>query len=98
MEPTDFIVGYSIDSNNIEYVKLHAIADYPPTANANNQGGPIVPNNARIETYAVLGAEHKKRIEHLIVKRADRSKNAGTPLSSPTYKEEIEYLEKVLKG
>lgn len=98
MESTDFIVGYSIDSNNIEYVKLHAIADYPPTANASNQGGPIVPDNARIETYAVLGAEHKKKIEHLIVKKADRSKNTGTPLSSPTYKEEIEYLEKVLKG
>jgi hypothetical protein len=98
MEPTDFIVGYSIDSNNIEYVKLHAIADYPPTANASNQGGPIVPENARIETYAVLGAEHKKKIEHLIVKRVDRSKNAGTPLTSPTYKEEIEYLERALKG
>ena len=98
MDPTDFIVGYSIDSNNIEYVKLHAIADYPPTANAGNQGGPIVPENARIETYAVLGAEHKKRIEHLIVKRVDRSKNAGTPLTSPTYKEEIDYLERALKG
>ena len=98
MEPTDFIVGYSIDSNGIEYVKLHAISDYPPRANAGAQGGPFVPDNARIETYAVLGAEHRKKIEHLIVKREDRSKNAGTPLSSPIYKEEIEYLERALKG
>ena len=98
MEPTDFIVGYSIDSNNIEYVKLHAIADYPPTANASNQGGPIVPNNARIETYAVLGAEHRRRVEHLIVPRAKRSVEIGTPLSSPTLKEEIDYLEKILKN
>lgn len=98
MEPTDFIVGYSLDSNNIEYVKLHAISDYPPTANAGAQGGVFVPDNTRVETYAVLGAEHKKRVEHLIVKKADRSKIAGTPLSSPTYKDEIEYLEKVLKA
>ena len=98
MEPTDFIVGYSLDSNNIEYVKLHAISDYPPTANAGAQGGVFVPDNTRVETYAVLGAEHKKRVEHLIVKKADRSKIAGTPLSSPAHKDEIEYLEKVLKS
>jgi len=98
MEPTDFIVGYSIDSNNIEYVKLHAISDYKPSSTAGAQGGAFVPDNTRIETYAVLGAEHKKKIEHLIVKKADRSKIAGTPLSSPTHKEEIEYLEKVLKN
>lgn len=98
MEPTDFIVGYSLDSNNIEYVKLHAISDYPPTANAGAQGGVFVPDNTRVETYAVLGAEHKKRVEHLIVKKADRSKIAGTPLSSPAHKDEIEYLEKVLKA
>lgn len=96
MEPTDFIVGYSLDSNNIEYVKLHAISDYPPTANAGAQGGVFVPVNARVDTYAVLGAEHKKRVEHLIAKKADRSKIAGTPLSSPVHKDEIEYLEKVL--
>ena len=98
MEPTDFIVGYSLDSNNIEYVKLHAISDYPPTANAGAQGGVFVPDNTRVETYAVLGAEHKKRVEHLIVKKADRSKIAGTPLSSHAHKDEIEYLEKVLKS
>lgn len=98
MEPTDFIVGYSLDSNNLEYVKLHAISDYPPTANAGAQGGVFVPDNTRVETYAVLGAEHKKRVEHLIVKKADRSKIAGTPLSSPAHKDEIEYLEKVLKA
>ena len=98
MEATDYLVGYSLDSNNIEYVKLHAISDYPPRSNAGAQGGPFVPNNARVETYAVLGAEHKKRIEHLIVPRTKRSSEIGTPLSSPTLKGEIEYLEKILKG
>lgn len=97
MDPIDFIIGYSIDSNGIEYVKLHAISDYTPSATPGAQGGVFVPDNTRVETYAVLGAEHRKRIAHLIVKKADRSKIAGTPLSSPTNKGEIEYLEKALK-
>lgn len=96
VEPTDFIVGYSIDSNGIEYVKLHAVSDYSPATSTGAQGGTFVPDNARVETYAIVGAEHKKRIEHLIMKKADRSKSAGTPLSSPALKDEIEYLEKVM--
>ena len=98
VEPTDFIVGYSIDCNGIEYVKLHAVSDYTLAANPGAQGGAFVPDNARVETYAIVGAEHKKRIEHLIMKKADRSKSAGTPLSSPALKDEIEYLENVLKN
>ena len=98
MHATDFLVGYSIDSNGIEYVKLHAISDYSPTASASNQGSPFVPDANRIETYAVIGAEHKKRVEHLVGTKAKRSAEAGTPLTSPTWKDEIEYLEKVLKG
>lgn len=97
MDSTDYLVGYIIDSNGIEYAKLHAISDYIPRANAGAQGDPFVPDNARIETYAVLGAEHRKRIEHLISTKAKRSSDIGTPLSSPTLKNEIEYLEQVLK-
>ena len=97
-ESTDYVAGYSIDSNGIEYVKLHAISDYTPSATPGAQGGTFVPDKARVETYALLGAEHRKRIEHLIVPRTKRSVEVGTPLSSPTLKEEIDYLEKVLKS
>jgi len=98
MDPTDYLVGYIIDSNGIEYVKLHAISDYIPATTTGAQGGPFVPKNARVETYAVLGAEHKKKIEHLISTKTKRSSDLGTPLTSPTHKDEIEYLEKVLKA
>jgi hypothetical protein len=97
-ESTDYVAGYSIDSNGIEYVKLHAISDYTPSATPGAQGGTFVPDKARVETYALLGAEHRRRIEHLIVPRTKRSVEVGTPLSSPTLKEEIDYLEKVLKS
>lgn len=98
MDPTDYLVGYILDSNGIAYVKLHAISDFPPRANAGAQGGPFVPDNARVETYVVLGAEHRRRVEHLISTRAKRSSDIGTPLTSLTLKDEIEYLEKVIKG
>lgn len=98
MHATDFLVGYSIDSNGIESVKLHAISDYGTTASAANQGAPFLPDTSRIVTYAVIGAEHKKNIAHLIVTKAKRSVEVGTPLSSLTQKEEIEYLEKVVKN
>ena len=98
MHATDFLVGYSIDSNGIESVKLHAISDYGTTASAANQGAPFLPDTSRIVTYAVIESEHKKNIAHLIVTKAKRSVEVGTPLNSLTQKEEIEYLEKVLKA
>lgn len=98
MHATDFLVGYSVDSNGIESVKLHAISDYGTTASAANQGAPFLPDTSRIETYAVIGAEHKKNVAHLIVPKSKRSSEVGTPLSSPTQKDEIEYLEKILKS
>jgi len=98
MHATDFLVGYSVDSNGIEAVKLHAISDYGTTASAANQGSPFLPDTSRIETYAVIGAEHKKNVAHLIVTKAKRSVEVGTPLTSPALKNEIEYLEKILKG
>ena len=98
MLATDFLVGYSVDSNGIESVKLHAISDYGTTASAANQGAPFLPDTSRIETFAVIGAEHKKNIAHLIVTKAKRSVEVGTPLSSPTLKNEIEYLERILQA
>lgn len=98
MHATDFLVGYSVDSNGIEAVKLHAISDYGTTASAANQGSPFLPDTSRIETYAVIGAEHKKNVVHLIVTKAKRSVEVGTPLTSPALKNEIEYLENILKG
>ena len=99
MHATDFLVGYSVDSNGIEYVKLHAISDYPPTASAANQGSPFVPESgSKIVTFGVIGAEHKRNVAHLIITKAKRSVEMGTPLTSPTLKEEIDYLQKALNN
>lgn len=96
MLPTDYLVGYSVDSDGIMKVKLHSILDYPTNDSSKAKGGAFLPDNCSIKTYAVIGSEHKKKVAHLIVPKAKRTQDAGIPLDSVSCKPEIEYLEKVL--
>ena len=96
MHATDFLVGYSVDHNGTECVKLHAISDYTTTSSATNQGSPFVPKDWQIQTFATIGAEHLKKVEHLIVVKAKRAADPGTTLASVSLKDEIDYLENVL--
>lgn len=98
MHPTDFLVGYSIDSDGVEHVKLHSISDYTVTQSAANEGSAFIPQNDKVLQYAVIGAEHKNKVKHLIVPKGGRSNNPGPALSSPSIKNEIEYIKKVLEG
>ncbi len=96
MLPTDYLVGYSVDSNGVMKVKLHSILDYPTNDSSKAKGGSFLPDNCSIKTYAVIGSEHKKKVAHLIVPKTKRTQDAGIPLDSVSCKTEIEYLEKVL--
>ena len=96
MLPTDYLVGYSVDSDGTTKVKLHSILDYPTNDSSNAKGGPFLPDDCSIKTYTVIGAEHRKMVAHLIVPKKKRSQEAGISLNSVTCKAEIEYLEKVL--
>ena len=97
MHATDYIVGYSVDSNGIQSVKLHSISDFNPTASPTNQGYQFIPDTSKIVTFATIGSEHKKHLAHLIVPKAKRTIDAGTPLSSPTFSDELEYLRKLFE-
>lgn len=99
MHKTDYLVGYSVDHNGDVRVKLHAISDYETTRSAKNQGAPFLPSGWQIKSFSTIGAEHRKKVEHLVVTKANRTREAGTPLTSDNaqMKEEIGYLEKVLK-
>lgn len=94
-QPTDFIAGYSIDANCIEYVKLLSVSDFNPTANGSNQGGPFVPDTCKMTAFAIVGAEHKKNVPHLIGTKQRRSTDPGTPLNSPVHEVEIRYLKQL---
>lgn len=98
MLPTDFLVGYCLDSDGVLKVKLHSILDYSTNDSSKAKGAPFLPDDCCIKTYAVIGSEHKKKVAHLIVSKAKRSSDPGTPLNTAnaSLRDEIEYLNKVL--
>lgn len=96
-EPSCYVVIQSVDFNSIEYVKLHALTDFTPTAASKNGGAPILPDSNRVMSYAIIGAEHCKQVSHLIGTKAGRSKEIGIPTTSPALVNEIEYLQKIGK-
>ena len=96
---TDFLVGYSVDCNGIEYVKLHAISDFRCTTSAANQGAPYIPEGHTMISFAPIGAEHRLRFSHLIVPKAKRTVEAGIPLTTQnaSLRSEIDYINGILK-
>lgn len=95
MHATDYIVGYSVDTNGIESVKLHSISDFIPTDTPTNKGALFIPTTSQIIKFATIGSEHKKHLAHLIVPKTRRSNDVGTPLSSRRFSDELEYLQKL---
>lgn len=91
-EPSSLVVLHSIDYNNIEYVKLHALTDFTPTKAAKSSGAPMLPNGLKVVSYSIIGAEHRGHVAHLIGTKAGRSKEKGEPLMSPVFANEIDYL------
>ncbi len=96
MHATDYLVGYSVDHNGTECVKLHAISDFATTKVATNQGAPFLPDGWQIKVFSPLGAEHRKNVEHLIIIKTKRTQDSGTPLDSVSLKNEIDYIYKAL--
>ena len=97
MHPTDFLVGYSIDNDSVQHVKLHSLSDYRVTSSAGNEGSPFLPQLSRILNFAVLSAEHRRKVAHLIVPKAQKTVDAGTALTSVQQSDELEYLKKTLE-
>lgn len=91
-EPSSLLVVQSLDYHNTESVKLHALTDFTPTQTASSMGAPILPDGVDVLSYSIIGAEHRGKLPHLIVPKAKRSTEKGTPISSPAFPDEINYL------
>lgn len=98
-EPTDYIVGKSVDSNGTVYVKLHSVSEYNTTQALHNQGRQFLPENHTMTAVGIIGPEHQQNVEHLIVARHERARTAGIPINnqSPLLRKEIAYIEALLK-
>lgn len=97
-EPSDLLVGYSIDYNDCYHVKVHAITDYNSTQSATNQGkGRFLPNEGHNPTrYHIIPGYHRNRISHLVMTSAQRANTCGEPVNGSVYQKEIAYLQQLL--
>lgn len=95
--PSSLLVGWSVDEHGIEYVKFHEIGDYNPTQSSANTGSPFVPANHKMTAFRILDVAHKAKLARLQCTKQKRSTSAGTPLDSPTYQTEINYLNEIIK-
>ena len=90
--PSSLLVGYSVDYNGIQYVKFHDITDFAPKAAAKNKGVPFVPSDFRMLRFKVVDGSYRKKLAHLQRTKQQRSQDAGEPLDSPVFANEITLL------
>lgn len=96
-EPADLLFGFSLDYNGHEHVKFHMLTDFTTSGAAKNQGVKFVPDNNRMIRFCIVGSSYTKQLEHLKRTKQQRSQDAGEPIDSPTFQNEIKILEDLLK-
>ena len=96
-EPSSLIAIHSIDCHNIAHVKLHALTDFTPTQSGRNMGAIILPDANQVLSYSIIGAEHQVNLQHFIFPKGRRTQDAGVPLNTPTFANEIGYLQNIGK-
>lgn len=90
--PSSLLVGYSVDYNGLQYVKFHDITDFTPTAAAKNKGVPFVPSGFRMLSFKVVDGSYRKKLAPLQRTKQQRSQDAGEPLDSPVFDNQITLL------
>lgn len=93
---TDLLFGFSVDYNGIEYVKFHDVADFNITQSTKNKGGRFVPENYTMTRFFVTDSSVRRKLAQLQCTRQQRSQDAGKPINSPTFQNEISILMNLL--
>lgn len=94
---TDLLVGYSMDYNGVQYVKFHSVSDFSTNISSTSKGAPFVPENFKMLSFRVIDSSYKRNIAHLQRTKTQRSQQAGEPIESVTYANEIEFLNRLWK-
>lgn len=93
--PTNILAVLSVDEHGTQNAKAHLITDIGTTQGGGNQGATFVPYPCTKLQYKLIDAVQKNNISHLIFPKNQTSQNAGFPVNSPTYKDELEKLLKL---
>lgn len=90
--PTSILAVLSTDENGIQNVKAHLVAHINATKGGGNQGSTFVKQPCTNLKYKLVEAAHQSRIAKLILPKNQTTSEKGYPVTSPTYKAEIDYL------
>ena len=90
--PSSMLAGFSTDEHGIEYIKIHHLTDYNPTSHPRSKGALFIPKNGIVNQYKLLPASERKKVLSLICDSTKTSQSYGTPLSSMTCGDAIQFL------
>ncbi len=90
-EPNALLAGFSIDCHGLETVKVHNIIDLPSTQAAKNKGAMFSPSG-KVYEYKLLPGSEENSVTRIKVAPAQRTSNAGVPLTSEVYQTEISFI------
>ncbi len=95
-EPNDLLLIESVDHNGQEFVKLHAFTDFSIVKTKGTAGAPILPqeNSIELQRFGLIESYHHSNVKDLIVPKAKRSVEKGTPknTNASNLAQEIAYI------
>lgn len=95
-EPNDLLLIESLDHNGQEFVKLHTLTDFSIVKTKGTAGAPILPqeNSIELQRFGLIESYHHSNVKDLIVPKAKRSVEKGTPknTNASNLAQEIAYI------
>lgn len=91
--PSNLVAVHSADQGGTEYVKLHHLTDFNPTASGKNQGSYIIPKGkGHILEFKLISPEKATQLKKLVFSKRDTSQSFGYDWNNVTIQTEISLL------
>ena len=94
--PYNLVAAFSHDNEGVNRVKVHSVTDFNPVESIRGKGAMIVnPALGNVLKYKQVEIENIVALPNLILEKRFTSQSLGFRVTDPTYRNEIEFLEKL---
>ena len=91
--PSSLVAVHSADQGGTEYIKLHHLTDFNPTASGRNQGSYIIPKGrGHVLEFKLITPEKANQLKKLVFSKRDTSQSFGLDWNNVTIQSEISLL------
>ena len=91
--PSSLIAVHSADQGGTEYIKMHHLTDFNPTASGRNQGSYIIPKNkGHVLEYKLVSPDQALALKALIFSKKETSQSFGLDWNNLNIQSEISAL------